>query len=368
MPTAHFLGPEDSHKSKADNGEGSSQARMGMGMGMSMGMLPTPAKTPSKKVHAASQNESNIAAIARNLFHTDVDQVMSSPSKTPSRKGKKYTGISLESFAVVEEEDPISIFTDSQDRVPEADISMDNPFFGGGAISAPAVAEPLRRRSKRNHIAIPGEGKQSVEEATRRDDGLVYVFRGKKIFRKFDESAASQDEDVLGGASAGKRLTRSAIKPRLLFPRSAHSPRLASTAEGVTDDEEAVTDIEDHNLEDASEDELADTDVPGLDVKEPEQADVMATPTGHAGKATAPNTPPNAPSFAPDTPPVTVRATRSGHKAATSEDTTPVKAPATKKRSPFDGWRQTKSAARSSTSHKRQAEEELGSAIKRARY
>lgn len=112
MPTAHFLSPEDSHKAaKTANGEGSSsQARM-------MGMLPTPAKTPSKKVHAASQNESNIAAIARNLFHNDVDEVMASPSKTPSRKGKKYTGISLESFTVVEQEDPISIFTDRKSVV-----------------------------------------------------------------------------------------------------------------------------------------------------------------------------------------------------------------------------------------------------------
>lgn len=171
MPTAHFLSPEDALKSNkktsAAAGE-SSYSRMGAGM------LPTPAKTPSKKYHAASQNESNIAAIARNLFHTDVDEVMSSPSKTPSRKGKKYTGFSLESFTVVEDEEPIPIFTDSQDRVPEADRSAENPFFGDSA-AAPTAPEPARRRSKRNQVSIPGEGKQTVEEATRREDGLVYV-------------------------------------------------------------------------------------------------------------------------------------------------------------------------------------------------
>lgn len=376
MPTAHFLSPEDSHKAaKTANGEGSSsQARM-------MGMLPTPAKTPSKKVHAASQNESNIAAIARNLFHNDVDEVMASPSKTPSRKGKKYTGISLESFTVVEQEDPISIFTDSQDRVPEADISNDNPFFGGGAVTAPSDSATPRRRSKRNHVSIPGEGKQSVDEATRREDGLVYVFRGKKIFHKFDESVMSQEEDVDSVSSVGKRLTRSAIKPRLLFPRSAQSPQLSGTPEGLSlseeeDDEEAVTDIEDHILEDAEDVEEAEEDDLQAPLEQPEELEMepeaITTPKAYTGKA-APNTPPNAPSFAssyaPDTPPVTVRATRSGHKvASTPEDMTPVKAPA-KKRSPFDGWRQTKSSA-SSAGHKRQAEE-LGTAIggpKRTRF
>ena len=150
---------------------------------MGTGMLPTPAKTPRKKYHAASQNESNIAAIARNLFHhSDVDEVMASPTKKPStpstpsrRRPKKYTGFTLESFAVVEEEEPIAIFTDSQDRVPEVDGSVENPFFGNGALAGSLAPEPARRRSKRNIVSIPGEGKQTVEDATRREDGLVYV-------------------------------------------------------------------------------------------------------------------------------------------------------------------------------------------------
>ncbi len=172
MPTAHFLGPEDALKANkkatttAAALEGSSSTTQ-----MGLGMLPTPAKTPSKKHHAASQNESNIAAIARNLFHTNVEEVMSSPSR---KKAKKYTGVSLESFTVVEDEEPIPIFTDSQDRVPEMDGSAENPFFGDGAV-VPTAPEPTRRRSKRSHVSIPGEGKLSVEEATRREDGIVYV-------------------------------------------------------------------------------------------------------------------------------------------------------------------------------------------------
>ncbi|CAK7232726.1 hypothetical protein SBRCBS47491_008369 [Sporothrix bragantina] len=341
---AHFLSPEDALKSNkkaasAATAAANEYSRMGVGM------LPTPAKTPSKKYHAASQNESNIAAIARNLFHhSDVDEVMSSPSKkpsTPSRKPKKYTGFSLESFAVVEEEEPIAIFTDSQDRVPEADSSAENPFFGNGAVAVPSAPEPARRRSKRNHVSIPGEGKQTVEDATRREDGLVYVFRGKKIFRKFEDSADAQEEDILDGLSSGKRLTRSAIKPRLLFPRDDSFTETTPNG-GSTDDEEAVTDIEDHNLQSDDEDVHEEEDEEDI-LKKP-----AATPT-ELGKA--PNTPPHAPKFAPASPPITGRATRSGHKSA--EEATPVKAPAPKKRSPFDGWRQTKSSASTVAGQKR---------------
>lgn len=75
----------------------------------------------------------------------------------------------MESFTVEEEEDPISIFTDSQDRIPEKDISDANPFYGN------SVAEPSKRQSRRKVVSIPGEGIQSVDEASRREDGMVYV-------------------------------------------------------------------------------------------------------------------------------------------------------------------------------------------------
>lgn len=350
MPNAHFLSPEDALKSnkKAAAAESSSSSTFSR---MGAGMLPTPAKTPSKKVHAASQNESNIAAIARNLFHhNDVDEVMASPSKTPSRsKGKKYTGFSLESFAVVEEEEPIPIFTDSQDRVPEADSSAENPFFGDSAATVTAAVstssasstEPARRRSKRNQVSIPGEGKLTVEEATRREDGLVYVFRGKKIFRKFEDAADAQEEDILdgmGNGGKGKRMTRSAIKPRLLFPRedSSFTTETTPNGGGTTEDEEADTDIEDGNLVGSDDEEIEDEE----DIVEDEPALLTS----------APNTPPPAPKYAaPASPPTTTRARRSGHK--TAEELTP-KAAAPKKRSPFDGWRQTKSSA-SAAGHKR---------------
>ena len=90
------------------------------------------------------------------------------------RRAKKYTGISMESFAVEEQEDSIEIFTDSQDRVPTVDASSANPFYGNVQVAEPAP-EPTKRRSKRNQVIIPGEGAQTVSEAVNREDGMLFV-------------------------------------------------------------------------------------------------------------------------------------------------------------------------------------------------
>ena len=129
------------------------------------GMLPTPSKTPRKP-----PNEKTVASIqsfARNLFSSE-DSAMPSPRK---RRSKKYTGVTMESSTAEEEEeeDTIPIFTDSQDRIPAKDNSDANPFFGTSA------ASPIKRQSKRKLVNIPGEGVQSVDEAARREDGMVYV-------------------------------------------------------------------------------------------------------------------------------------------------------------------------------------------------
>jgi len=131
------------------------------------GLLPTPAKTPSRK-HPSAENEANIAAFARNLFHGDNEASLD----TKKKRAKKYSGLTLDSFTALDDEDPIKIFTDSHDRVPEVDEDADNPFYSGRAA---APVEPTKRRSKRSKVTIPGEGRATVEEATRREDGLVYV-------------------------------------------------------------------------------------------------------------------------------------------------------------------------------------------------
>ena len=134
-------------------------------------MLPTPAKTPKKR---PTETAPAIKAIARNLFpvHSGTnEEIMPSPKKNRGRK--RYTGYTLDSFEAVEEDMPIPIYTDSHDRVPEVDMSQDNPFFGQGSV---AHLEPSKvRASKRRKIMVPGEGEQSIEDLEQRKDGMIYT-------------------------------------------------------------------------------------------------------------------------------------------------------------------------------------------------
>jgi len=272
------------------------------------GMLITPAKTPQKP--PTEHNKAKIKSIARSLFHEP--EVMPSPKKT---RAARYT---LDSFTMDEDADaPIEIFTDSHERIPEVDNSAANPFYGD---HQEPPAEPTRRRSKRHLINIPGEGQVTLEEAVRRDDGMLIVFRGKKQFRKFSDMEDQDFEDGEGGLAGAvesrsrRPLTRSSVKPRLLFPTKPEPPVVQSQ-----EDEEADTDIEDHVLERIEE---KSTETPVELVEE------------------APGTP-KAPKFAPASPPTTARTTRFKK---------PTEAPASKpkeasKRSPFDGWRRTKGAS-----------------------
>jgi len=273
----------------------------------SAGMLPTPSKTPQKP--PSEQTATNIKSFARNLFAED-DATLS--SKT--RRAKKYSGMTMESFAAEDIEDPIAIFTDSQDRVPEKDASASNPFFGDVAATSP---EPTKRRSKRRQVNIPGEGAEDVETAARRIDGIVYVFRGRKFFRKYADDEEDAHMEELAGLDAHDitgPLTRSSIKPRLLFP--------VPKPDGMDEDEEAVTDVEDATTEDAP-----------LDPQTP-------TKPRHEQLNT-----PDAPKFAPVSPPDTKRTTRSTNKLL--DDGTPMKGKG--RRSPFDSWPRTKEHKESST-------------------
>ncbi|KAI0836335.1 hypothetical protein F5Y06DRAFT_273943 [Hypoxylon sp. FL0890] len=279
-------------------------------------MLPTPDKTPQKQPDEKAK--AKVSAIARSLF-SEADS-MPSPKK---RKTKKYTGLTLESFTAEEVDEPIEIFTDTRDRIP---VAEENPFYGNQS-SATSKREQPSRRSQDKQIAIPSEGKQSLDEALRRDDGIVYVFRGKKIFRKFastEDAGSGSEAEVIDGelyetrSSARVRpFTRSSLKPRLLFP-----PKGKAVAKATTEDEEAVTDVEDHALGDAEE-------------------DVIEAPATPAGKVDEKPKTPGAPRFAPASPPSTVRATRASSRIQASETQVKQKKP----HSPFDGWRRSKSRA-----------------------
>ncbi|KAI1325964.1 hypothetical protein F5Y16DRAFT_250095 [Xylariaceae sp. FL0255] len=277
-------------------------------------MLPTPDKTPRKPPSAATEAASR--SIARSLFVSDNDVTLST-----KKKSKKYSGIGLDSFSAEDVEEDIEIFTDSRDQVPEIDKSVDNPFYGDSAFNSTAAAAPPKRRGRSKKVTIPGEGRQTIEDAVGRDDGCVVVFRGKTMFRPFEDangpSTSGSDEDK------GRRVTRSSIKPRLLFPpNSGKGKQDATSSSNATpnlEDEEAPTEIEDNDeagdMEGVVQSEMPHT--PAHDVDGDKKLDV-----------------PGAPRFAPASPP-SVRATRSSSK------------PQPKIPSPFDNWRRSKSRSES---------------------
>ncbi|KAL7925245.1 hypothetical protein ACQKWADRAFT_285445 [Trichoderma austrokoningii] len=287
-------------------------------------MLPTPSKTPQKP--PTSKESAEIQSLGRKLFPAE-DADVSSPRK---RRSKKFSSIALEGFRAEAEED-IEIFTDSRERIPKKDASKMNPFVGNAA-----SAEPSKRRTKRK-VMIPGEGAQSIDEAARRDDGLIYVFRGKKFFRKFSEFDDEVEDEELDSdveAHFSKPLTRSSIKPRLLFPTKAPAPKTKQMLE----EEEAATDVEDAK-------DAAEAEEPSAPVETPVKAKVERAQT------------PEAPKYAPASPPETRRTTRSTNKLAAA----PTPAKRAGKKSPFDSWLRTKEHAnRSST--KRAAGEPLAAA------
>lgn len=125
------------------------------------GMLITPAKTPQKP--STQHTRDKIQAVARSLFNES--DAMPSPKKA---RTQQYV---LDSFSANNTEDPIEIYTDSHERVPEVDQRAENPFFG----NHPTEASRTTRRSKRQTVSIPGEGKVSVDDAVRREDGMVIV-------------------------------------------------------------------------------------------------------------------------------------------------------------------------------------------------
>lgn len=307
-------------------------------------MLPTPAKTPKKQTD--EKTEVGIQKIARNLFPSDTDAIRSS-----TRKKKKYSGLTLDSFTAEDIESPIKIFTDSHERIPELDTSEENPFYNATASAiapaAPACAPeaPKRRSPRQKTVTIPGEGEVPIDDAVSRSDGIVYVFRGKKLWKPITDDVVDPED-----SSSSNRVTRSSLQPRLLFPASQ-----AGLDGNATDDEEAATDIEDScAARSVRQGGRQDSVMKMAGLEAPHDK----TPRG---EKLVPATP-KAPRYAPASPPTSARATR-----VVKKDDTPVKKPA-KARSPFDGWRRSKSSA-STLGQKREGDplpEESGSKRLRA--
>ncbi|KAF2863818.1 hypothetical protein K470DRAFT_254704 [Piedraia hortae CBS 480.64] len=172
--------------------------------------LLTPDKTPLKR------SEKAVGSPARVLTFQPVSPDDSMPMPRKQRKRGEMVNV-LDPGG--KSSGGFSIYTDVQDRQPELDLSEDNPFIG-----------PLTKVRKSEE--------QLMVEAAERDEGIMFMFRGKKVFRRFAQegettTAPAGLERQIGGASQ-RPLTRSSVKPRLLFAKKKNSD----------DDEEALTDIE----------------------------------------------------------------------------------------------------------------------------
>ncbi|RPA92985.1 hypothetical protein L873DRAFT_118633 [Choiromyces venosus 120613-1] len=205
--------------------------------------LPTPAKTPSRKRKHLDLGE--IVGSARVLFPSSSKSKASSSSlsctrrtlfkKSPPRHRKGGMG----SLDLLGDERPtpesISIFTDSNARIPKHDDDPDNPF-----ITRPEEESVTSKRQR-----IKKRKAESLVADEDREDGMVYVFRGKKIFKKFSEMEDPNERlpsDLDDGEDDEISLERSAIKPRLLFPpRSPKEPEIPVEEEAETDIEESTS-------------------------------------------------------------------------------------------------------------------------------
>lgn len=141
---------------------------------MGANMLPTPAKTPRKKRISAPA----LASTARVLFPARPDTVEDAmPAVRKRGRNKRHVGFSLDSHEeddAVHSEGNIPIFTDSKEKVPELDLSEDNPFYDN-----PLHADPSRYTSRprvSGRKKSTGNTKYPEEmEAFKRGEGMLYV-------------------------------------------------------------------------------------------------------------------------------------------------------------------------------------------------
>ena len=133
------------------------------------GMLPTPAKTPRKKI------VTDVKPAARALFQDEPLLGEDSSYTKRGRKNRRFNGFSLESFAVDDDNSrgKVQIFTDSRDKVPEAATKGDNPFLQEKA--AQPSSKKARGSTKRRKISGEARKDPQVQQAIEDDEGMVYV-------------------------------------------------------------------------------------------------------------------------------------------------------------------------------------------------
>ena len=144
-------------------------------LSLTANMLPTPAKTPRKK----PVQPAVVQAAARVLFPSRPNTIEESMPNPRKRRNKRHVGSSL--YSSIEDdgdagsENHIEIYTDSKDKVPELDLSEDNPFYEQQAHTT-VVAEPHKvNGSKKRKVEQIIDASAEIEEAFNREEGMVYV-------------------------------------------------------------------------------------------------------------------------------------------------------------------------------------------------
>ena len=136
-------------------------------------MLPTPVKTPRKKLMHPAPAISNAARVLFPVRPDTVEDAMPTPRK---RGRKRHVGFSLDSSMEddADSEGAIQIFTDSKERIPELDMSEDNPFFDRPEQVPVEESRKTRGGKKRKATGMDGS-KSEIEETLDHEDGMVYV-------------------------------------------------------------------------------------------------------------------------------------------------------------------------------------------------
>ncbi|PNS15731.1 hypothetical protein CAC42_4183 [Sphaceloma murrayae] len=223
------------------------------------------------------------------------ENMLPTPSKTPRRQRvnckstphKRRERITLDSPQESPSSHRFQVHIDSQDRQPEMEPSENNPFVGP------------RQRAKRGR---PSRDRRNQEEidmdaAVADGRGQIFMFRGKKILRLYQDGPSSDDEEGPGhryhdqssriraaaGITAHRPLTRSYLAPRILFADEDHH------VEDQIADEEALTDIEEYGLAQLQPevDQNAEESTPSL--AQQERIEPATTPTSDDAASLVPS-------------------------------------------------------------------------------
>ncbi|KIW10469.1 hypothetical protein PV08_11433 [Exophiala spinifera] len=255
-----------SSSSKHQSSRSNLQALASSSTMISDGMLPTPVKTPKKK--QVSEVNGTARALFQDPAHAADGVADVEPNPRRNRKNKRYNGYSLESFSVEGEgsQGQIQIFTDSRDRVPQLDKSVSNPFVESTVDDETVSSRKIAGTAKRRKVSAEARKMDSqVKEALKKDEGMVYVFRGKKVYRRFNDDDDEEEEinpedledlGLLEHTPKGTKikpirtLTRRSIKPTRLFQteQEERARELEKVEEALTDIEETADVNDDHLL------------------------------------------------------------------------------------------------------------------------